>query len=128
MSNSFSDVKRIICNSYIFFFERCFRKRLTFLLDNNIISMLKRKALSYVALAQLDRASGYGPEGQGFESLMLRQQNPTQTSWAFVFLCCASKSLLVKRCESRPYFRCQLFTRPDLRSGCTRLTFGSNRC
>ncbi len=85
MSNSFSDVKRIICNSYIFFFERCFRKRLTFLLDNNIISMLKRKALSYVALAQLDRAPGYGPEGQGFESLMLRQQNPTQTSWAFVF-------------------------------------------
>ena len=26
-----------------------------------------------VALAQLDRASGYGPEGRGFESLMLRQ-------------------------------------------------------
>ncbi len=47
--------------------------------------MLKRKALSYVALAQLDRASGYGPEGQGFESLMLRQQNPTRLSWAFVF-------------------------------------------
>ena len=79
MSNSFSDVKRIICNSYIFFFERCFRKRLTFLLDNNIISMLKRKALSYVALAQLDRASGYGPEGQGFESLMLRQEQIIRT-------------------------------------------------
>lgn len=43
---------------------------------------------------------------------------------AFVFLCCASKSILVKRCESRPYFRCLLFTRPALRSGCTRLTFG----
>ncbi len=38
--------------------------------------MLKRWRKSSwlnVALAQLDRASGYGPEGQGFESLMLRQ-------------------------------------------------------
>ena len=33
-----------------------------------------RCAENRVALAQLDRASGYGPEGRGFESLMLRQQ------------------------------------------------------
>ena len=32
-----------------------------------------RCAENRVALAQLDRASGYGPEGRGFESLMLRQ-------------------------------------------------------
>ncbi len=31
---------------------------------------------------------------------------------AFVFLCCASKSLSVKRSESRPGPRCLLFTRP----------------
>ena len=31
---------------------------------------------------------------------------------AFVFLCCASKSLSVKRSESRPCFWCLLFTRP----------------
>ena len=28
-----------------------------------------------VPLAQLDRASGYGPEGRGFESLMVRQRH-----------------------------------------------------
>ena len=27
-------------------------------------------------LAQLDRASGYGPEGQGFESLRVRHEKP----------------------------------------------------
>ena len=27
-------------------------------------------------LAQLDRASGYGPEGQGFESLGVRHRSP----------------------------------------------------
>ena len=37
-------------------------------------------------LAQLDRASGYGPEGQGFESLMLRHEN-LQTNPFGDFLC-----------------------------------------
>ena len=44
--------------------------------------MLKRWRKSSwlnVALAQLDRASGYGPEGQGFESLMLRQEQIIRT-------------------------------------------------
>ena len=30
----------------------------------------------YAPLAQLDRVSGYGPEGQGFESLTACQNNP----------------------------------------------------
>ena len=51
--------------------------------------MLKRWRKSSwlnVALAQLDRASGYGPEGQGFESLMLRQFDKTLlNSRVFVF-------------------------------------------
>ena len=32
-------------------------------------------------LAQLDRASGYGPEGQGFESLRVRQKHPLSPLW-----------------------------------------------
>ncbi len=32
-----------------------------------------------VPLAQLDRASGYGPEGRGFESLMVRQRHRTRS-------------------------------------------------
>ena len=31
--------------------------------------------MRYAPLAQLDRASGYGPEGQGFESLAACQGN-----------------------------------------------------
>ena len=42
--------------------------------DNALPLHYNRCAENRVALAQLDRASGYGPEGRGFESLMLRQQ------------------------------------------------------
>ncbi len=34
-----------------------------------------RQKLKYAPLAQLDRASGYGPEGRGFESLTARQKD-----------------------------------------------------
>ena len=35
----------------------------------------------YAPLAQLDRASGYGPEGRGFESL--RAYHKGETIWIF---------------------------------------------
>ena len=38
----------------------------------NIIKLSERHA----PLAQLDRASGYGPEGRGFESLRAYQEKP----------------------------------------------------
>ena len=41
--------------------------------------------LLQVALAQLDRASGYGPEGRGFESLMLRHEDTAILAVSFVF-------------------------------------------
>ena len=53
-----------------------------------ILARRKPRAVIYAALAQLDRASGYGPEGRGFESLM-----PCQIRKAFIiralriFLC-----------------------------------------
>ena len=36
----------------------------------------KSSGFRYAPLAQLDRVSGYGPEGQGFESLTACQENP----------------------------------------------------
>ena len=48
-------------------------KQLTIRVACNIMSDAPKER---VALAQLDRASGYGPEGRGFESLMLRHENP----------------------------------------------------
>ena len=41
----------------------------------------------FAPLAQLDRASVYGTEGQEFESLVARQQKKTDNS---VFFCCVS--------------------------------------
>ena len=37
----------------------------------------------YAPLAQLDRASGYGPEGQGFESLKACQKGPSHRDGPF---------------------------------------------
>ena len=45
----------------------------------NIIKLSKANAL----LAQLDRASGYGPEGQGFESLTARHSATDYPLWRF---------------------------------------------
>ncbi len=36
------------------------------------------KAVVYAPVAQLDRASGYGPEGHGFESSSARQNKENQ--------------------------------------------------
>ena len=43
----------------------------------------------HAPLAQLDRASGYGPEGRGFESLTAYQKAPEIVRFQelFVFLC-----------------------------------------
>ena len=40
----------------------------------------------HAALAQLDRVSGYEPEGQGFESLTPRHKKRTPTGVRFLFL------------------------------------------
>ena len=47
----------------------------------NIIKLSKANAL----LAQLDRASGYGPEGQGFESLTARHSATGYPLWRFFY-------------------------------------------
>ena len=46
-----------------------------------LISLLRYKSFGnnkneYVRVAQLDRASGYGPEGREFESSRARRRNP----------------------------------------------------
>ena len=41
---------------------------------------------SFVGVAQLDRAFGYGPKGRGFESSRPRQVGPLQVHSARVFL------------------------------------------
>ena len=51
-------------------------KQLTSAGERNIIVNAPR---GDVPLAQLDRASGYGPEGRGFESLMVRQRHRTRS-------------------------------------------------
>ena len=51
---------------------------------DNILGQLKSNAL----LAQLDRVSGYGPEGQGFESLTARHKKTRlHESVTLFFLC-----------------------------------------
>ena len=45
------------------------------------LSMIQNR---YAPLAQLDRASGYGPEGQGFESLTACQKGPSHSGWPFL--------------------------------------------
>ena len=38
--------------------------------------IITKLSLRHAPLAQLDRASGYGPEGRGFESLTACQKDP----------------------------------------------------
>ncbi len=51
-------------------------------LTNTFLTFIMTMLFKNVPLAQLDRASGYGPEGQGFESLMVRQ--PSRKRWFFI--------------------------------------------
>ena len=44
-------------------------------------------AVKNARLAQLDRASGYGPEGQGFESLIACQRKPLDLKKSGGFWC-----------------------------------------
>ena len=53
--------------------EVFFKKSLHFILGRGII--FKSQEVKYAPLAQLDRASGYGPEGRGFESLTACQKS-----------------------------------------------------
>ena len=43
-------------------------------------------AKQYAPLAQLDRASGYGPEGRGFESLTAYHREPIDFNGFAVFI------------------------------------------
>ena len=43
-------------------------------------------ARQYAPLAQLDRASGYGPEGRGFESLTAYHREPIDFNGFAVFI------------------------------------------
>ena len=43
-----------------------------------------RAIITYVCVAQLDRASGYGPEGRGFESYHTRYARATKSAWQSV--------------------------------------------
>ena len=55
------------------FFSKILKKDLHFCFPCGIITELSARQW-YALLAQLDRASGYGPEGQGFESLRACQK------------------------------------------------------
>ena len=61
-----------------------FKKGLQILPDYANISELSKR---YARLAQLDRASGYGPEGQGFESLIACQKGHPIRDGPFGMLC-----------------------------------------
>ena len=47
--------------------------------------MITKLSERHAPLAQLDRASGYGPEGRGFESLTAYQKCQTEGLGTFVF-------------------------------------------
>ena len=54
-------------------------------------------------LAQLDRASGYGPEGRGFESLRAYQSHGNSTNFrGFVFVFCTFPGGSILRYRSDP--------------------------
>ena len=55
------------------YFEKILKKGLHFIKSCAIITELSARQW-YALLAQLDRASGYGPEGQEFESLTACQK------------------------------------------------------
>ena len=42
--------------------------------------------LKNAPIAQLDRASGYGPEGREFESSSARQKEKSHIVWLFLFV------------------------------------------
>ena len=68
------------------FFEKISKKGLQFIKSYAIITELSARQW-YALLAQLDRASGYGPEGQGFESLRACQKpRSRKVSGFFCFL------------------------------------------
>ncbi len=52
---------------------------------------------AYAPLAQLDRASGYGPEGQGFESLTACQKSPEIVEISGLFAICCIFRFMAKR-------------------------------
>ena len=43
--------------------------------------------ICFAPVAQLDRASGYGPEGHGFESSSARQNKVHSLEWTLFFVC-----------------------------------------
>ena len=57
----------------------------------------------HAPLAQLDRASGYGPEGRGFESLRAYQNHGNSLNFrGFVFDFCSFPDGLILRYRSDP--------------------------
>ena len=50
-------------------------------LTNTFLTFIMTMLFKDVPIAQRDRASGYGPEGQGYESHMVRQ--PSRKRWFF---------------------------------------------
>ena len=77
------------------------KKLLTLLMLSYIIILAVNKTAYYVRLAQLDRASGYGPEGREFESSIARRKDISVSEMSFfIFLSdgafsCISRLLLL---------------------------------
>ena len=62
--------------------------------SNPSISTRYTIQIPYAPLAQLDRASGYGPEGQEFESLRVYFPSPAKFNLAGLFIFLAAKDSL----------------------------------
>ena len=68
------------------YFQAIFQKKkklfCNFLLTNRAKSDIILLLLKYAPVAQLDRVSGYEPEGRGFESLLAYQQRDVASKFA----------------------------------------------
>ncbi len=79
---------------------------LTLLSLSYIIIFAVNKTALYVRLAQLDRASGYGPEGREFESSIARQKDISDHEMSFLFfsyLFFLTSALQTSHCRHPPY-------------------------
>lgn len=67
--------------------------------------------IQHVGVAQLDRASGYGPEGREFESSRPRYMKPINfhSLWAFKNLIVTSNASLPAFFDKSNWYSCPIF-------------------
>ena len=82
---------RIVVNTYAGVAELADAQDLKSCCSNTVPVRFRSPASYFVRVAQLDRASGYGPEGRGFESFHVRVKTMRKAKKKSLKLCIDAK-------------------------------------